>query len=543
MRDWHEYEHGERELTTPSFAPSVWDKPDMALLGSGRRRAPVFPAAVLGPFWERWVVTQAEGACAPTDYVAVPLLACTGATLGNVRWPVAGPWSEPPILWAACVGAPSSGKSPGADCALANVNHAETLLSRGFEEELANYVTDKQVADAKREAWKGEVGKAVQGNIPPPPMPADAAELQAPIRPRIRIADTTTEKLGVLAAGLPRGLLLQRDELSGWFGAFDKYGGSGSDRAFAIEMYGGRSYVIDRVKNAEPIRVRHLSVGVLGGIQPDKLGGIIDAHDDGLVSRVLWAWPDVLPDFRLARTTLPEAIEAKNNFGQLAWLRAGSDEEGHPEPIRVHLSPEALNELEAVGRRLAKRAHEAWGMFAGCLGKGRGHVLRLSCVLEYLWWIAKTEATEPQSISMEAVKAATALVEDYFLPMAERVLGDASIPPAERAAMRLARHLAKNGVLDFNARELRREIGGDVRDAKAMSAACEFLIEAGLIRPKRSRIGERTGRQAQNYEVNPFILESRANSAISANSRAFGTNGTNGTRWGWADTDGETSHG
>ncbi len=60
----------------------------------------------------------------------------------------------------------------------------------------------------------------------PPPPP------RAPERPRVCVSDATVEKLASLAAALPRGLLLQRDEIAGWLGAFDKYGGGGSDRAF-----------------------------------------------------------------------------------------------------------------------------------------------------------------------------------------------------------------------------------------------------------------------------------------------------------------------
>jgi hypothetical protein len=86
------------------------------------------------------------------------------------------------------------------------------------------------------------------------------------------VADVTTERLGALAAGLPRGLLLVRDELSGWLGGFDRYGGGGSDRAFALEMYGGRSYVVDRMKSPEPMRIRHLSVGVCAQNLPDAVG-------------------------------------------------------------------------------------------------------------------------------------------------------------------------------------------------------------------------------------------------------------------------------
>lgn len=81
--------------------------------------------------------------------------------------------------------------------------------------------------------------------------------------------------------------------------------------------------------------------------------------------------------------------------------------------------------------------------------------------------------------------------------MAERVFGDASIPVAERAAMTLIRFLKRNGLATFNARDARREVGGPLRDAAAMDAACDALVEAGLIRGRFSRAGSVKGRAAK----------------------------------------------
>jgi hypothetical protein len=339
----------------------------------------------------------------------------------------------------------------------------------------------------------------VKAGRPAPAIPTDAEQPSPSTRPRICVADTTTERLGALAAALPRGLLLIRDELSGWLGAFDKYGGAGSDRAFAIEMYGGRSYVVDRVKNPEPLRIRHLSVGVLGGVQPDKLSTIIDGPDDGLSSRILWAWPDATPLFSLAREPGTD-VHAQNAFARLTELRPGSDEFGNPEPIRVRLSAEAENALEEFGRDMAARSDDASGLFSGSLGKARGHALRLSLVIEYLWWCGSPSTDEPEQISVQAVNVAAALMDGYFIPMAERVYGDAAIPAMDRAAMVLARHLRKSGFSKFNARNVRREIGGMLRDACTMRAACTALVEAGLIRPDPKQPG--AGRTPLNFEVN-----------------------------------------
>ena len=114
--------------------------------------------------------------------------------------------------------------------------------------------------------------------------------------------------------------------------------------------------------------------------------------------------------------------------------------------------------------------------------------MRLACVVEHLWWAGDPGAPEPTAISNDAVLAAAGLAEGYFLLMAERVCGDAAIPAAERAAMALVRYLRANGLASFNARDMRREIGGLVREASAMDAACAVLVEAGLIRESDKRV-------------------------------------------------------
>jgi len=50
---------------------------------------------------------------------------------------------------------------------------------------------------------------------------------------------TSTEALQRLLADNPRGLLHVRDELAGWLGSFDRYGGNGADRSFYLECWNG----------------------------------------------------------------------------------------------------------------------------------------------------------------------------------------------------------------------------------------------------------------------------------------------------------------
>jgi hypothetical protein len=380
----------------------------------------------------------------------------------------------------------------------------ESDWAADFQQELRAFAMEREAAEARHEAWKTEVKVAVKDDSSPPPLPESAVIPEAPTRPRVQVTDATTEKLAVLAAALPRGLLQVRDELSGWLGSFDRYGGNGGDRAFYLQAYGGRSYTVDRMKNPEPVRVRHLSIGVLGGIQPDKLAHVIEGDDDGLAARFLWCWPDASADFRVVRETIDDRA-AQAAFAQLAELRMGTDAHGGPVPVIIPLTAAAVNALEEFARETMASAAEASGGYAGALGKARGQALRLAAILEFLWWVGEG-GPEPTEISEQAMLAACGLLDGYFIPMAERVYGDAAIPIQERLAMVLARHLKRARLREFNAREMRREIGGALRDAAAMETACAALVEAGLIRGKFARSGGTPGRAARNYEVNPVVF-------------------------------------
>lgn len=482
----------------------AWGEPDLSLLGSGRRPAPAFPLSVLGD-WLPWVESSAAAASAPADYVATALLGFAGAAIANVRWPLAGEtWSEPCVLNIGHVGSPSSGKSPAMDAVNGLVRYAEERMAADFGDVQADYQTRKLAAEARAEAWRADLKVAVKEGMDPPPMPADAKEPVAPVRPRIRVTDSTTEKLAALAAGLPRGLVLTRDELSGFIGGMDRYSGGGSDRALVIEMYGGRSYSVDRVKNPEPIVTRHLSIGIIGGIQPDKLDGIIDGPDDGLAARFLWCWPENKPAFRISRKRRDDGA-MQDAFVRLTELAMGSDAYGNPEPKILRLTDKALDVLEAFGQDAERRTEEASGLFSGTLGKARGHALRLSCIIDHLWWAARPGEREPEEISDGAMQAAVNLMNTYFVPMAERVFGDASIPMAERRAMALAKYLKRAGLRTFNARDVRREIGGQLRDAAHMDEACEGLVEGNLIRLPTTAGPRGRGRPSKTYEVNPLL--------------------------------------
>src|SRR3989442_15687344 len=97
-----------------------------------------------------------------------------------------------------------------------------------------------------------------------------AARYTPPVGKRYLVNDTTVEKLGELLNHHPNGLLLFRDELSGWLHTMDRPGHE-NDRAFCCEAWNGTSgYTYDRIGRGT-LHIRAACLSVLGGIQPGPL--------------------------------------------------------------------------------------------------------------------------------------------------------------------------------------------------------------------------------------------------------------------------------
>lgn len=435
-----------RAMTTPS--PWSWANPDRSLLADNLSAAPTFPSELLGEFWAEWCEEVAAGANAPVDYVGASLLTVGGAMIGNARVVTAGGWSEPPIMWTVLIGNPSSGKSPALDPLLGILERLETTLP---------YETDKIVID-----------------------------------------DATVKAMAEIAQHNPKGLLLFRDELSGWWSTFRQFGGE----ATWLKAFGARPHTVNRSKEP-PIRIPRLSVSVIGGSQPDMVRSFIEAKSNGgFASRWLYVSPDPVRTFRLASAT-------NHTLAEAALVRL-HDLSANGGPLSCLLAPEAMPVLQTwVGGKRAEIAQEE-GIWAEWLGKQGGVSLRLALIMEHLWWAAESPLNEPppQTITLEAYQAAIDFIDGYSTPMAARTMNLAMRPPEDRAAAKLARLLRNHGVNEFNAREVRRnKLGpvGDLAKGPTMAAACEVLEAAHLIRHTGTRAGDTAGRRAATYEVNPLL--------------------------------------
>jgi hypothetical protein len=397
-----------------------WPEPDARYLRAELPPPDLLLSDVLPPRWAAWVQGAAEAKASPPDYVLAALVAVCGALVGNTRWPSpwAG-WEEPPVLWAVAIGNPSMNKSPGLDAVLVPLKRAERAQREKVQAALTEWRAKAEVAKLVESTWKEAVKAAVKDGREPPKRPDAANPGPEPVMPRLAVSDATVEKLAVIMAGQPRGTLLARDELAGWLQGMSRYSGGGSDRPFWLEAYGGRSYSVERM-GRDPVYIDRLAVGVLGGIQPDRLRSLlIKSDDDGLLARFLPVWPNPAPIKRPDAGHDDAFLDAA--LARLLSLDIPTDEEGHERPWFVPFAEDAHDLLDAFRQQVREWEAGAEGLLLSFIGKLPGLAVRLSLVLGMMPWVSD-ETEEPREITAWHFGRAAHLVEDRCRLTASRNL-------------------------------------------------------------------------------------------------------------------------
>lgn len=486
------------------FKPA-WPAPDMRYLRPELPEPPSLPLEdVFSPRWSSWIRAAAEAKAAPPDYVLAGALSVCSAIIGNSRWssPWQG-WAEPPVLWAVAIGNPSMNKSPGLDAILDPLKKVERCLREKKQVEVTEWRVKADVAKLVESAWKEAVKAAIKSGEDIPPRPANANAGKEPVMPRLAVSDTTVEKLAVIASVQPRGVLLARDELAGWLQGMSRYSGGGSDRPFWLEAYGGRSYSVERM-GRDPVYVDRLSVGVLGGIQPDRLRSLLmKTDDDGLLARFFPVWPNPAPVKRPDLSYNESFME--NVIHRLLTLSMHRDESGTVRPRVIQFSEDSRDLLDGFREAVRGWESSAEGLLLSFIGKLAGLAVRLSLVIGFMEW-ASGEADEPQEIIANHFGRAAHLIESYLLPMARRAYVNASVPKDERGSRRLVKLIQEKGWRQFASREVLRSGQVGLSNSKDLNPVLNALQEADIIRPVATSSGSQGGRSRRLYMVNPAVF-------------------------------------
>ncbi|MGR9539369.1 YfjI family protein [Rhizobium leguminosarum] len=484
-------------------AKNDWPTPDARYLRSDIPEPPSLPLEdVFSPRWARWMRIAAEAKAAPPDYVMAAVMACCGSLIGNARW--ANPWhgwAEPPVLWAAAIGSPSSCKSPALDAVLGPLKAVERSMRAPWETSMADWRQRAEIAKLAETAWKDDVKAALKAGKKAPARPdgCDAGPEPKPVR--LSVTDTTVEKLALIVGDQPRGTLLARDELAGWLSAMNRYSG-GSDRPFWLESYGGRSYTVERM-GRDSVYIGHLTVGVLGGIQPDKLRPLLTGNDDdGLLARLMPIWPNPAPVKR-PDAVLDEAF-IEDAMRMLLSLQMPIDEDGSVRPWFIPFSDDAKGLLDQFREDVRQWEGKAEGLLLSFVGKLPGLAVRISLVLAMMDY-ASGESSEPAQISIEHFGRAAHFIESYLLPMAQRAYADASVSTKDRSARNLVKLIISQEMRQFSTRDILRMDQKGFSTASELDPLIKILEEADVLRQAPSSSSPQGGRPAKVFLVNPAL--------------------------------------
>src|SRR5215470_20392239 len=239
-----------RGATAPPRSAS-WPEPQS--VPRGRPPVPPFDTALLAEALAPWVADVAERVQCPPDFVAVGVFVAAAAVIGRkvaIRPKRQDDWAVVPNLWGLAVGPPGLMKSPALTEALRPLHRLLTDAHAQYEEQLLAHHFRLAEQKARRHDLARRLREAFANDAPTEDLREhfDAAPRYAvPRETRYLINDTTVEKLRELLNQNPNGLLLFRDELSGFLRTMDRPGHE-NDRAFYCEAWNGTGpYTYDRI--------------------------------------------------------------------------------------------------------------------------------------------------------------------------------------------------------------------------------------------------------------------------------------------------------
>lgn len=270
---------------------------------------PTLPVALIPEPFRAWIDDAAERANVHREFIAIPAIVSTGSLVGRTvgiypkRY---DDWLEVANLWGAIVGPPSVMKSMALEEGTLHLRRLSVRERQAFEASEADREADTEILKLRiatlKKSATGKRGDPASIRLELTQLMRELKDSEEGVtEKRYLTNDATIEKLGELLRENPRGLLMMRDELTGWLKTLDKPGRE-NERPFYLEAWNGKgSHSIDRIGRGS-LFVPALTLGVLGGIQPAKLMsyiyGALDGEDgaDGLLQRFqMFVWPDRPP--------------------------------------------------------------------------------------------------------------------------------------------------------------------------------------------------------------------------------------------------------
>lgn len=457
----------------------------------GRQYLP-FPVTALPHPISTFVAEAAEAIGCDPSSVALPLLSALASAIGTTRSiQLKRGWAEPPIIWTAIVAESGAKKSPPLARALQPIRRRQRRAMKDHAAAMEDYETATAIHERDTAEWKRSAS-----SLPPPVKP------QRPVPTRYVVDDVTTEAIAVLLQENPRGLLMTRDELSGWFN-FDRYvGGKGGDAAKWLEMHCGRALVVDR-KGSGNIHVPRAAVSITGSIQPEILRRVLTAEhrSNGLAARILFCLPPrIVPRWSEAEVSERADAEVDAVFSRLYSLEPDCDDDGDACPRQVPLSPKGKEEWIRFYNEHAEEQAALSGDEAAAWSKLECYAARLALVIHFVRWAAADPNLDDSDTVDEWSMAAGVDLARWFGHESQRIYDVLNESKDEADLRRWSEWIKSRGGI-VTANDLAHGLR-EFRGRSAMAAqALERLAHRGLGCFEHEPSSEKGGRPTKRFRL------------------------------------------
>ena len=451
-----------------------------------------FPLNCLPDELAAFVTNRAESISVDPALVVSPLLASLATVIGNTRSVQMKPgWHEPAILWTMAVADSGGGKSPAYSASLSFLEEIELRLEAGNRELAITAEQQARAYEATLSAWRADAKKMGADDAGPAP-----TEPESYVPDAIIISDTTVEALAPMLSHNTRGLLLARDELSGWIAGFDRYSGGGGKVSAEVgqwlELHSGKPIRINRVRGGR-VFVSDPRLSITGGIQPKILRAAIgNQHtDNGLLQRFLICEP---PRQRRRFDTPPIDYGISEAVRRIFNVIYDEKNTGI-----VPLTPEAERVFREFFHEHARRQSTAAGPVAGAMAKTEATAGRLALLISVAR-MAAIDGDTTTPISGDDMAAGVTLANWYLnewmrLHWDATDGGDAEAEQMGRAAEAVNRYLKDHGG-DASRKSLYRGVamlGGPEGADRVIS----YMVKTGAVETYTRTRGGGAGRPSE----------------------------------------------
>ncbi|WP_200840733.1 YfjI family protein [Geminicoccus flavidas] len=493
--------------------------PDPQPLPEGLPPVEPFPLELMPRALRGWVADITERLQCPPDYPAVGAMVALASVIGRqmtLRPKRQDDWTVVPNLWGGVVGRPGMLKSPALQEVTRPLIVLEIAAKEKHEQEMEAFKASVLVAKASKEIAEGRMKKRLKDGADAKTVAAEFADdLKSdppPHRCRYVTNEATVEKLGELLNENPRGLLVNRDELTGWLRGLDRDGRE-QDRAFYLEAWNGSGrFTYDRIGRGT-VDIENVCLSLLGGIQPGPLATYLEgavrggAADDGLLQRFqLLVWPDPPKTWRDV-DRWPDSVarrEARAVFERLdaidpAALGALRDDDAGPWFLRF--DPEAQAGFSAWRGELEERLRS--GQLHPSL---EGHLAKYRSLVPKLALICHLADADGGPIGIATLTRALGWAA--YLETHARRLYDGVLRADLTAARALGQKLADGALSDgFTARDVYRPQWAGLTQSATVKAATDVLEDLDWLRAETRETG---GRPRIVFRVNPKARRGKA---------------------------------